>query len=140
MKKEDNLDLTSTFLTSLLFLSLGLLCIYFFYNDTINNIKDIYNEERIIEISQGSFYGLFGIWVFISIFILLITVFLKKRKLSYKKEGMFIKVIISFSIITIIAPSAFVFLTKKHLTNQGYSVSIDKEDSWLQDKVYIFKK
>ena len=29
----------------------------FFYNDTINNIKDIYNEERIIEISQGSFYG-----------------------------------------------------------------------------------
>lgn len=47
----------------------------FFYNDTINNIKDIYNEERIIEISQGSFYGLFGSWVFISIFILLITVF-----------------------------------------------------------------
>lgn len=90
MKKEDNLDLTSTFLTSLLFLSLGLLCIYF-YNDTINNIKDIYNEERIIEISQGSFYGLFGSWVFISIFILLITVFLKKENYHIRKKACSLK-------------------------------------------------
>lgn len=70
----------------------------------------------------------------------LITVFLNKRKLSHKKEALFVRVIISFSIITIVAPTALMFLTKEHLIRQGYSFSIDEDKSWLQDRVYIFKK
>lgn len=140
MKQEDDLDLTSTLLISLLFLLLGLSCIYFFYNDVINYVKYIYNKDEVIVISQGALYGLFGSWIFISCFIFLTTVFLNKRKLSHKKEALFVRVIISFSIITIIAPTALMFLTKEHLIRQGYSFSIDEDKSWLQDRVYIFKK
>ncbi|HCM1067909.1 hypothetical protein [Vibrio parahaemolyticus] len=140
MKREDDLDLTSTLLISLLFLLLGLSCIYFFYNDVINYVKYIYNKDEVIVISQGTLYGLFGSWIFISCFIFLITVFLNKRKLSHKKESLFVRVIISFSIITIVAPTALMFLTKEHLIRQGYSFSIDEDKSWLQDRVYIFKK
>ncbi|EGQ9561456.1 TPA: hypothetical protein ACHB98_003883, partial [Vibrio parahaemolyticus] len=120
MKQEDDLDLTSTLLISLLFLLLGLSCIYFFYNDVINYVKYIYNKDEVIVISQGALYGLFGSWIFISCFIFLITVFLNKRKLSHKKEALFVRVIISFSIITIVAPTALMFLTKEHLIRQGY--------------------
>ncbi|HFU0303002.1 TPA: hypothetical protein ACGTSF_003924, partial [Vibrio parahaemolyticus] len=60
MKQEDDLDLTSTLLISLLFLLLGLSCIYFFYNDVINYVKYIYNKDEVIVISQGVLYGLFG--------------------------------------------------------------------------------
>ncbi len=140
MKQEDDLDLTSTLLISLLFLLLGLSCIYFFYNDVINYIKNIYNKDEVIVISQGALYGLFGSCIFISCFIFLITVFLNKRKLSHKKEALFVGVIISFSIITIVSPTALIFITKEHLIRQGYSFSIDEDKSWLQDRVYIFKK
>ncbi|EGR3454710.1 hypothetical protein DMK83_15170, partial [Vibrio parahaemolyticus] len=65
MKQEDDLDLTSTLLISLLFLLLGLSCIYFFYKDVINYVKYIYNKDEVIVIFQGALYGLFGSWIFI---------------------------------------------------------------------------
>lgn len=80
------------------------------------------------------------VWYLYLVLFFLITVFLNKRKLSHKKEELFVRVIISFSIITIVAPTALMFLTKEHLIRQGYSFSIDEDKSWLQDRVYIFKK
>lgn len=127
-------------ITTLSFISLGLICFYFFVSNFTSLASELMSSSAEISFNKGSIY-LLGISIVLFVFVggIIFTSYLNKQ-LKATTNKKLTNVIVALLVATFLMPQLAHYAIDHYALGNGYEICESKSKQWLHVKTIVYSK